>query len=285
MAYETGTATGRDDLLAKLKVFLEGDGWATNMYAADGTGYRLHVSKSGVYANLRSTNNEELVPGYEGYHCSVTGIGLNLSTGYDAGQSWITQPGYPTGNWGSVCTPLIDLPGAIPAYWFFSNGTEVDVVIEVSTSVYESLHWGELVKCGSYANGLYFSGGSDPQSCSRDAAFYDNNLLVCVDGVWEGYWASGRDLLTPWHFVGSIMPLAQTLRGVAPLLPLYVGINAGDYPLLGWPEHVRAIRMDYLDVGEEITLGSDTWVALPIKGYEHGPSGYGDFGLAIKKTT
>jgi hypothetical protein len=213
------------------------------------------------------------------------------SQGFDAGQSWKTQPGYPAG---SKYVRFVDVSEAIPNYWFFSNGTQVDVVAEVATGVFANLHWGDLGKCGPYTGGQYFSATSNYGGTTRYPPFYNYTTYVYAAeaGGWIGYqvldslWPPfGGSVPGSDSFLGPLIQVAQSIGGVAPLLPLHMAIKGADYQPLGWPEHVRAIRMDYLDVGEEIVLGADTWMVLPIEGHTTGLSGFtGKLGLAIRKT-
>jgi len=136
MAYYSGTATGPTDLLDKIRTALVAEGWSENDYSADGTGYRLHVQKvaqSGgptMYFNLRSavaetgtTLTEDNDGGSDG---TVTGILINGSTGYDAGEDWHKQPGYGTNpndsdrSYAMVMSPMS--VSAIPAYYIFFLG-------------------------------------------------------------------------------------------------------------------------------------------------------------------
>jgi len=170
MAYYSGTATGPTDLLDKIRTALVAEGWTENDYSVDGTGYRLHVQKvaqSGgptMYFNFRSAVDEygstitEDNTNSDGLG-NVTGILINGSTGYDGGEDWHTQPGYPQGDdnksYASVMSEMS--VSAIPAYYIFFMGDSVHIVVEVTSGKFQMMSFGCLVKQGAYTGGQYFS--------------------------------------------------------------------------------------------------------------------------------
>src|SRR3984893_4712790 len=98
MAYQAGIPTDEMDLLQQLVTWLVARGWTQDASAAEGSGWRAHLHKSGVYVNLRAMRGEfgatiwpnALVGGI------TTGLGLSLGTGYDSSDAWYDQPGVPT---------------------------------------------------------------------------------------------------------------------------------------------------------------------------------------------
>lgn len=174
MGYQTGTSTGPNDLLDKLRLFLIGEGWTVNGWTTVGLGYRLHVQKtvSGggpeMYFNFRSAIDERGTTitednyNSEGYG-DVTGIVVNGSTGYSAGNSWDKQPGYPqnitvnpyTYSFGCVMSPMSI--SAIPAYYFFTVGNSVHICVEVTAGKFQFMSFGCLNKQGTYTGGQYFT--------------------------------------------------------------------------------------------------------------------------------
>lgn len=290
MAYETGFFTGSNDLLAKIKTFLESDGWTTNLYASDGAGYRLHVEKAGVCANLRSTNNER----WHYANDKWTGIAMNLSTGFDAGAGWYSQPGAPPGDAdGRPFVKLRDITSTQGTYWCFSNGTQVAIVAAISSSLYGDLHWGELTKCGSYSGGMYFSGNGSVWD-RRCLSFHVYTSYALAEGVWYGKYRAVDELYAAFDvyvpgessFLCPLLQFAPCVAGVVPLLPIHIAVNGSGYWPLGWVPNTRVVRRDNLSVAEEITLGEDTWVVLPLLGANWDNFRFSEpIGLAIKKTT
>mgnify|MGYP000917605982 CR=1 FL=1 len=176
MAYETGTATDCHNLLDKLRTFLVSAGWTQNYWAAESTGYRLHVNKEAVYANFRSCANEKVFTHPQGY--AFTGIGFNASTGYDIAYSFGLQPGGIVGYaYGGSQGDIMWIPSSVLSYYFFSTDNNFDIFVETSSNYFQSFHIGELTKFGSYSDGLYFTGTKSngnnnyPSLNNNEAAF------------------------------------------------------------------------------------------------------------------
>jgi hypothetical protein len=164
MSYQSGTATGPTDLLDKIRAFLLADSWTINDHSADGAGYRLHVQKTAsdstvMYFNFRSAINENVFGDSTGY--LLTGIGINGSIGYDAGEAWNAQPTYSMNrnytNATSGCVISNMSTSAIPSYFFFTIGDSVHIVVEVVSGEYQYMSFGCLAKQGVFTGGQYFS--------------------------------------------------------------------------------------------------------------------------------
>ena len=171
VGYYTGTSTGPNDLLSKLRTALTTEGWTEDGYAAIGAGYRLHVHKNlssglDMYFNFRSAIAETgttLIAGDNsaGANGTVTGLIINGSTGYDAGELWHQQPGYTTNSSrsnassGNCMTPMST--SAIPSYHFFFVGDSVHIVVEVTAGEFQMMSFGGIVKQGVFTGGQYFS--------------------------------------------------------------------------------------------------------------------------------
>lgn len=168
MGYYSGTSTGPNDLIDKLRIALLAESWTVDDFSAVGAGYRLHVHKTlggeVCYFNFRSAIaetgttliTEDNMAGADG---TVTGIIMNGSTGYDAGELWHKQPGYPLNgdskSYGCCMTPMS--VSAIPAYYFFFNGDSVHIVVEITAGKFQFMSFGMFVKQGTYTGGRYFS--------------------------------------------------------------------------------------------------------------------------------
>lgn len=101
MAYETGAATGPNDLLDKLRLFAIGQGWVVNRWVAADSGRELCLSKGSAYYNMRSYQNETVFSNGSGSYQHY-GISINGSDGYLPGNAWDRQPGYPIRTGGSA---------------------------------------------------------------------------------------------------------------------------------------------------------------------------------------
>jgi hypothetical protein len=135
MAYQTGTATGIADLLDKLVIFLNANGFTQDAYATDGTGKRYHAHNSaGLYVNtdrqLMKIIGANVVNSFPS--TAATGIALNVGTGYNSGQAWYNQTGVGQGGTKYMVAGVNFPNAALPAYHFFSHnsGASVFVVIE-----------------------------------------------------------------------------------------------------------------------------------------------------------
>ena len=157
-----------DTITCLKSIFLLADGWTVNDHSADGTGYRLHVQKavdpSGtiMYFNFRSAISEygSTITGDNYNHIDLgrtTGIMMNGSTGYDVGESWHEQPGFPVSqdygsglSFGMCMSPMSTT--AIPAYYFFTSDDSVHIVVETETGKYQFMSFGQLEKQGTYTD-------------------------------------------------------------------------------------------------------------------------------------
>jgi hypothetical protein len=290
MAYETGSATSRDDLLGKLRIFLVANGWTQDYWAAEGEGYRLHVHKDTVYANFRTSAgaSEKLLTTVQ--TDANTWFAMNVSTGYDGTKHWSLQPGAPyhTGtNPGSLASGFL-VTGSIVSYYFFAQDNSFDVVAEISSGVFRSMHAGELTKFGSYTGGMYMtshialtaswefnsaftmyvSASSPPTFVSFD----DGGGLTWFSSA--SYMGTGHALSIPYSqensttttkcyagAVTSLLAVPPTTEGSTILLPLYYGALQSPYIWpLGYVPHVRICRGGYVANAQEWVLGSDTWM-------------------------
>jgi hypothetical protein len=291
MAYETGSATDRDDLLNKLRIFLVANGWTQNYWAAEGEGYRLHVNKDTVYANFRTSAgaSEKLLTTVETK--ANTWFAMNVSTGYDGTKHWSLQPGAPycpRGAVGSLASGFL-VTGSIISYYFFAQDNSFDVVAEISSGVFRSMHAGELTKFGSYTGGMYSTSHialtwyprfhsvftmyvSADSHTPTFVSFDDGSGLTWFSSA--DYMGTGHALSTPYNqsdfttttkcgagAVTSLLAVPPTTEGSTILLPLYYGALQDPYIWpLGYVPHVRICRGDYVANAQEWVLGSDTWM-------------------------
>lgn len=167
-AYQTGTAADQTALLQALVTWLTAQGWTNNMSQADGSGWRAHLSKGGLFINLRAyfnadTNSNIWVTTFTP-NTQKAGIAIYAGTGFNSGNSWRTQAGGPirTGTSDIIGANLTIPSNTITAYHFFDDGNDnINVVIEKSAGVFGSMGWGNLVKAGAFTGGAFFYG----QSC------------------------------------------------------------------------------------------------------------------------
>ena len=225
MGFYSGTSTGPNDLIDKLRIALLAEGWTVDNFSAIGAGYRLHVYKTldseVSYFNFRSAIAETGVTlitedNITGEYGTVTGLIVNGSTGYDGGELWHKQPGYPqsvkNGNksFGNVISPMSI--SAIPSYYFFFNGDSIHIAVEITAGKFQFMSFGMLVKDGVYTGGQYFTatlGSRSPGYDYMPAAGYGPRYFCNYN-----YWASTQyeingavritaDEVTSWRNAGN----------------------------------------------------------------------------------
>jgi hypothetical protein len=165
MSYQTGTITSPTDLLQKLATWVTSVGWTVDSSVADGTGWRLHIHKGGVYVNFKSAiSSSSASEQFDNYaYTPFSGVELYVGTGYNGANNWKTQPGGPIVNGGSytlgVGSPMP--PGSSVAYHFFSDETDDNfiIVMERTANIFTHFGWGTgVVKFGVWTGGPYFFG-------------------------------------------------------------------------------------------------------------------------------
>ena len=173
MAYETGSATGPNDMLIKLRDFAAAQGWTVRRDAAAGSGRELCLSKGASYVNMRSYQNENLI--INGYSASGRyGIAINGSDGYSAGATWDRQPGYPLrtstsgGDQAHANLPLPIYFGPFPSYHLFAPDSKtIYLELEVASTIFQRLGFGALDLFNSAAPGggrfFYATGGRNTE--------------------------------------------------------------------------------------------------------------------------
>jgi hypothetical protein len=170
IGYYTGTSTGPNDLIDKLRIALLSEGWTVDGFTTIGAGYRLHIHKTlggeVSYFNFRSAIAETGTTlicenNAAGTAGTVTGLLINGSTGYDAGQVWHKQTGYAFNPYSSnqsfaMCMTEMSI-SAIPAYYFYFVEDSVHIVVETTAGKFQMMSFGMLSKQGTYTGGQYFT--------------------------------------------------------------------------------------------------------------------------------
>lgn len=179
MAYQTGTASGANDLLDKLRLFAVANGWSVNRWATAGSGRELCLAKGSAFFSLRSYQNET-VPLNGRSDANKTGIAVTGSDGYSAGSGWDRQPGYPQQASGgakdqySAYLPFVTSQGPFPAYHLFATGSKtIYLEVEVTTGVFQRLGFGslDLFNPASAGGGRFFyASGGDSSVTDSSAA-------------------------------------------------------------------------------------------------------------------
>lgn len=192
MAYETGASTGPNDLLDKLRAFAIAQGWTQNRNVAAGNGREVCLSRAGAFINFRSYVNESVVCNGEAF-AGRHGILMNGSDGFNAGDPWDRQPGYPLrktvdlGNQGHANLPFMLFLGPFPSYHIFSPNSDcIYMEVEVTAGTFQRLGFGRLslFNAGAPGGGRFFyaTTGRHPQPSGPSF----DSLLIDVDNASAG---------------------------------------------------------------------------------------------------
>jgi len=148
MAYETGTATGPADLVAKLATFLTTTGsWTQDKSAGAGDTIERYLNDGASF--------------YISFDTAADDIFLYPNTGFDTGELVDEQPGSAALN-NSWSGRMHVMTGSYTAYHFFldeaaPDGDQVTVVVEQDPDVFRMFSFGTLEKFGTYDGGQYVS--------------------------------------------------------------------------------------------------------------------------------
>ena len=299
MAFETGSATSINSLVSILRTFASANGWTV-----DDTTDGHAVLTKGVACVVVAFDANNLY--------------IRNAISYSSGGNWTNQPG--TTTW---CKRANGYGGAIKAYWLFANADYIHMVTEQTTNVFSHLVFGTLSKFGSYTGGQYvdcshydisypnFPDGHFP-IFSADNNYADSNNLsgsirLDIDGLTNNFmgFSDGSGSGAANRVKGVAQNWGDSLTGVLQhcsvnafnqrtiLVPITLTAYRGSglYSPIGQVQDLRTVRMDQLDPGQIITLGSDDWYCFPSlqKNYTTNVSGSGQpksswlYGFAYKK--
>lgn len=177
MAYETGIASSRADLISKLCTFAVANGWTQDEYSASNERASLH--KSSVYVHFWWEDDETTQP---------VSIGMYQSLGFSSGQ----DPPNHTDDAGGSDSLYQDYQrksikyigdGPFTAYHFFSHGDFdcIYCVLEYTAGIYRHFGFGELDKFGTWTGGEFVYGHCwHYESKSSETA---GNHSILLDGL------------------------------------------------------------------------------------------------------
>lgn len=167
MAHSTSTSTESvHDLIDNLATFAAAAGWVVERNTLSGTNRTLTLKRpESDYVHVYNTSQGQLL--------------MRASTGYDGALAPAAQPGV---------TPedciTARLTGPYPKVWFFSEGSEVVVVVRRAdqNGAYASFAFGVIQKYGSYAGGTFIDGtyfdSSEGGSGRWNGSGFDHGLLA-----------------------------------------------------------------------------------------------------------
>lgn len=241
MAYLTGAATTKNQLLDTIQAFAESNGWTTNYAGADGANKRLHISKAGCYANF-STN----------WSTSTAVFGLNGSAGFTgSGSAWNTQ----TAPNSSIfqCDLTVGAYSVMPCTYHLFAQSSPDLlggVLVGSNNTVTYFLIGNLTKMGAFSGGSFVAAANPLNSFGTVNTMQTvNQMNMLVSGAW----------VTPNAY--SVVAGIDTGMNVSPLMPLRCFHYISDitaYVLRGYIPGARVVGRNYSN-GDEITYGGDVW--------------------------
>lgn len=295
MAYETSTATTPDGLLDALRVFALAQGWTVNRWESQTNGYWLSLQKGTQYVNLQSDSTWTTLVGE---------IRMRGATGYDGGQAMENQPGMRTDTYFSNQTDLSG-GSYIAYHFFagdqfihcvveVSSGRYCHFGFGILDKAgaydggeyhYASRHYLDHSTISGdgysgnhhypFANGTL---GTHVRFCENDLSGSDtfkdwatflvspaSTTVSLSAACWQQGTGDHNYSNTPQGINISRQP--NFFNGVSVLIPFTVmcGRRDGQNSILGLPKEVRSINVKNFTPGQELTIGSDTWLIFPIK--------------------
>jgi len=204
MAYDTGTATSTADLLDKLRIFLDANGWSVTwrFQIAQTTWRWLHASKSGVFFNFWEQLSSLSTSAPSSHH-----IRCAYATSYASGSDAMNQPDAGLASGGAGCIP------PYLAYHFFegvgSSGPYCYAAVEIAAGEYVHFGAGVLNKAGAYTGGEFACGTMWVQNNTYGGGSMENALSQ--PNAWPFSDTSN------WQAQGTNLPIGTIVRCPAAL--------------------------------------------------------------------
>lgn len=317
MAYAQGTATGVNDLMAKINAFCVSQGWVVNRYVLPQTGQPgviMSIQKGTQFVNFRSFVNESLFQLGTVNPSNFTGIGVYGSDGYSSNAFWSEQPGgsHMPGKNSLGFFSNLTLP--ITQYYFFSypDIDEIHLIIQYTPGNYQYMGFGKLKPFGSDMDARWYAGSVAGSfnflQTGKDAWSYDDaplfpfrnscrdrsnvsfddqcasGLRVKAQNIDTWYRDKGNQAFSSACYDYHLERIVRAPTGwQSRLLPNVIFAASADKAScmpMGEIKHLRRMAgiANYTDT-EEFALGSDTWKVFPY----HSRSFSGDSGYAVRK--
>lgn len=224
MAFQTGTASDRGDLLVKWYNFLQANGWTADVDFAS-------ASQSPAYGVIHRTIDNASPLGsdpinevnlYAGHSLSSDGeiIWQIPMVGYTSGDPVnggvrvaTTNALYDTVLTGTIHQPMANFPTSpFDRYWFFAGDYYAHGVVEWSTGFFRHFGMGQLIKAGKYIGGEYYMG----QFRNQGIFHIDSPSSTSNNDPWDGRCLSSQPSMivhaynvdgSPLHPAWSSSPL------------------------------------------------------------------------------
>lgn len=314
MPYETGASTGVTDLLDKLRVFAIANGWTQNFFGSrtSGSGTALQLTKGTQYVTFLADTAAGSASDPGPY------FGAYAHNAYSAGNGTENQAQRSASCYTNAMT------GPFVAYHFMTGAERgcdyLYVVVESASGIYKHAGVCKLVSLGALNTGMCAHAARWSYSTTSDAIGdplssghswpFDSRESVNRHGSGTQIRADCDGISPRWYdgfassfgnrigggprnvsgqrgtIVGPAAAGASALTGRTILLPAWVSLEraANLSSPAGYPPHLRYVKLDYLNPGDVLTLGSDEWKLFPVirKNGTAGQVNSGTFGLAYK---
>lgn len=309
MAFETGLANGQKDLLDKLEAFLTPLTDWNIAFSIDNTG-------TGGERLLCVSFNDGITPVYCTYETDLNyaydRFKAQISLAYDSTKDAINQPQSPRTEQNTTHVAFISIPKTSQFnYWFFAGSQHLYIVCGIG-DWFQHLYFGKFSPAGNYPYGYFVAGSwnmgdytntnvayNSTTSSYRSHPLgriqnYGNGWVRYKDNTWQRINYSSTtvaSMYSMFHLSGTTYPLyfdIQYLRShpnaPIPILIPTLFLDKDKVPA-GYMPDAYFTLMDVHSAGEEVTIGTDTFVLFPWFNRNHnlGMNYYDRLGVAIKK--
>lgn len=304
MAYQQTTATSVEDLVNKVATFAASLGWT--------------VERNTIATGNRTVSLKRATGDYiHVYNTDTSNVRLRASTGIDTGLGVTLQPGVSSAEAVANCGA-----GPFASVFFFGDTTPAPYFhcsFDTGNAIFRHFSFGELQKIGSWTGGTYFDAlNVDPFQNFNDSPlgpwhhrlFGSTNSINSTEGAVRcdvdgntNYFAPISD---PLNFTTPVVLGMDTERdtsgfydssvnswsGVTPLRPVKLRIERASsfWTEIGYVPGIRLVNISRWAVGDEFSIGPDTWKVFPFWRQGTRPSGdttspySGQYGYAYLKT-
>jgi hypothetical protein len=291
MAYQTGTATGIDDLVDKIRIFLNAQGWTIDKWVAPSSGYdaELYVSNGEVYVSM-DTNKQSGTQAYHGVTQVIDRPYLRawINGGFNTSLAVDNQPNNDPNNYPAEADWLLE---PMTVYHFFEDDIYFHCVVETIPGEYVHFGWGQVEKLGTFNYGTYVYGTKWAQSSSYideyasgqhctplagyigEATNYCSKIMHDIEGVLTHYRISSSGGIYKGYGPGRFGIMSHDLWSVGPnnfnglttLQPPWVFTEAPSSLIrpVGQIKDMRSINVKAFSPGDTWTIGGDTWYIFP----------------------